>query len=71
MVGGQSTLPFSRRATAATASNFVHEGASLAQEHVERDAAVKVLQLHHVGGMKSTRSTVQGCLSPGTVVDLT
>ena len=48
-----------------TTSNFVYEGGSIAQEHVERDAAVKVLQLHHVGGMQSTGSTVQGCLSPG------
>ena len=47
-----------------TTSNFVYEGASIAQEHVERDAAVKVLQLHHVGGMQSTGSTVQGCMSP-------
>ena len=49
---------------AATTSNFVYEGASIAQEHVEGDAAVKVLQLHHVGGTQNTGSTVQGCLSP-------
>ena len=49
---------------AATPSNFVSEGGSIAQEHVERNAAVKVLQLHHVGGMQSTGSTVQGCMSP-------
>ena len=49
---------------AATTSNFVYEGASIAQEHVEGDAAVKVLQLHHVGGMQNTGSTVQGCLCP-------
>ena len=30
-----------------------------------------MLQLHRVGaGMKSTGSTVQGCMSPGTAVDL-
>ena len=51
-----------------TISNFVYEGAGIAQEHVKRDAAVKVLQLHHVGGMQSTGSTVQGCLSPGLPV---
>ena len=44
---------------------------SIAQEHVKRNAAVKVLQLHHVGGMTRTGSTVPGCLSPGTAVDLT
>ena len=71
MVGGRGTLPSSCQATAVTTSNFVFEGASLAQEHVQRNTAVKVLQLHHVGGMKSTRSMVQGRLSPGTVVDLT
>ena len=68
VMGGQGTLPSSRQAMADTISNFVYEGASIAQEHVERDAAVKVLQLHHVGGMQSTRSTVQGCLSPGLPV---
>ena len=41
-------------------SNFVYEGASIApQEHVK-----VVLQLHYVGGMQSTGSTVQGCVSP-------
>ena len=41
-------------------SNFVYEGASNApQEHVK-----VVLQLHYVGGMQSTGSTVQGCMSP-------
>ena len=49
---------------AATTSNFVYEGVNIAQEHVERDVAVKVLQLHHVGDMQSIGSTVQGCLSP-------
>ena len=40
---------------------------------MERDVAVKVLQLHDVGGMQSAGSTVQGCLSPGTAaaVELT
>ena len=51
IMGGQGTMPSSRQAMAATTSNFVYEGESIAQEHVERDAAVKVLQLHHVGGM--------------------
>ena len=61
---GQGPMLFSRQAMAATTSNFVYEGASIAQEHVKRDVPVKVLQLHHVGGMPSTtRSTVQGCLS--------
>ena len=55
----------------ATTSNFVYEGTNIAQEHVKREAAVKVLQLHHVGGMKSIVSTMQRCLSPGTRVDLT
>ena len=65
-------MPSSRQAMAATTSYFVYEGASIAEEHVERDAAVKVLlQLHHVGGMQSTGSMVWGCLSPGTAVDLT
>ena len=71
MGGARDTLLSSRQAMAATTSNFVYESASIAQKHVERNAAVKVLQLHHVGGMKSTGSTVQGCLSPGTTVDLT
>ena len=66
VIGGQGTLPSSSQAVAATTSNFVYEAASIAQEHVEHNAEVKVLQLHHVGGMKSTGSTVQGCLSPGT-----
>ena len=69
-MGGQGTLPSSSQAMAATASNFAHEGASIAQKDVERNAAVKVRQLHRVGGMKSTGSTVQGCVSPGTAVDL-
>ena len=51
-------------------SYFVCEGASIAQEHVERNTAVKVLQLPHVGGKQSTGSTMQGCLSPGSAVDL-
>ena len=71
VMGGQDTLPSSSQAMATTTSNFVYEGASIAQEHVERNAAIKVLQAHHVGGIKSTRSTVQGCLSPGAAVDLT
>ena len=62
VMGGQGTLPSSRQAMAATTSSFVYEGVSIAQEHVERDAAVKVLQLHHVGDMQSTGPTVQGCL---------
>ena len=54
-------------------SKFVYAGTSIAQEHVEPKAAVEVLQLHHVGGMKSSGSTVQKRLSPGTTtaVDLT
>ena len=73
VVGGQRTMPSSSQAMAATTSYyyFVYKGASIAQEHIERDAAVKVLQLHHVGGMKNTGSTVQGCLSPGIAVGLT
>ena len=63
-MGGQGPLSSSRESMAATTSNFVYEGASIAQEHVEREAVVKVLQLHHVGGMQSTGSTVRGCLSP-------
>ena len=35
----------------------------IAQEHEERDAAVKMLQLYHVGGMQRIGSTVQGSLS--------
>ena len=59
VMGGQGTLPYSRQIIAATTSNVVYEGASIAlQEHV------KVLQLHYVGGMQSTGSTVQGCMSP-------
>ena len=54
-----------------TKQQLVCEGAHIAQEHVERNTAVEVLQLHHVGGMKSTGSTVQGYLSSGTAVDLT
>ena len=46
---------------AATSSNVVYEAASIAQEHVEQNAEVKVLLLHHIGGMKSTGSTAQGC----------
>ena len=46
-----------------TTSNFVYEGTSIAQEHIERDGAVKALQLNHVGGMPSTGSTVQAWLS--------
>ena len=51
-MGGQDTLPSSSQTMAATISSFVYEDASIAQvlEHVE----VEVLQLHHVGGMKST-----------------
>ena len=44
-IEGQGTLPSSRHAMVATTSNFVYEGASIVQEHVERDAAVKVLCL--------------------------
>ena len=65
-------MPSSRQAMAATTSYFVCEGASIAQEqHVERNAEVKVLELHHVGGMQITGSMVQGCRSPSTTVDLT
>ena len=72
VMGVQGTMAFSRQAMAATTTSyFVYEAASIAQEHVERDTAVEVLQLHHVGGMQSTGSTVQGYLSPGTAVDLT
>ena len=46
VMGGQGTMPSSRQAMAATSSNFVYEGSSIAQEHTERDAAVKVLRLH-------------------------
>ena len=70
-MGGQGTLPSSSQALTATPNYFVYEDASTAQEHVERNAAVKVLQLHHVGGMKNTGSMMQGCLSDGTAVDLT
>ena len=65
---GQGTLPSYGQAMTATTSNFVYEGASITQEHVERDAAVKVLQLHRVGGMQNTESTVPGCLSPSLPV---
>ena len=68
--GGQDTLPSSSQAMAATTSNFVYEGASIAKEHVERNTAVKVLQLRHVGGTKNTGSTVQGCLPTGPADDL-
>ena len=71
VAGRQDSQSSSSQAMAATTSNFVHEDANIAQEHVERNAAVKVLQLHHVGGMQSTGSTMQGCLSTGTAVDLT
>ena len=67
----QDILPSSSQAMAATTSNFFYEGASISQEHVERNAALKVLQLHHVGDMKSTVSMVQECLFPGSAVDLT
>ena len=63
-MGGQGTLPFYGQAMVATTSNFVYEEASIAQERVERGAAVKELQLLHVGCMQSTESTVPGCLSP-------
>ena len=52
VMGGQGTLPSSSQAMTATTSNFVYEGASIAQEHVERNVAVRVLQLHHVSGIK-------------------
>ena len=66
VMGGQGTLPYSRQAIAATTSNFVYQGASIAQEHV------KELQLPYVGGMQSTGSTVQRCMSPClTVLQLT
>ena len=64
IMGGQGTLQSSGQAIVATISNFAYEGASIAQEHVERGAAVKELQVLHVGGMQSTESTVPGCLSP-------
>ena len=64
MGGGRPSAIF-WQGMAATTSNFVYEGASIAQEHVERDAVVKVLQLYHVGGMQTTGgSTERGCLSP-------
>ena len=64
-MGGQGTLPSYRQVMDATTSNSIYEGASIAQQgHVERDAAVRVLQLHHVDGIQSTRSTVPGCRSP-------
>ena len=63
VIGGQGTMPSSRQAMAATTSNSVYEGASIALEHVERDVALKVPQLHHAGAMQSTGSTVQGFLS--------
>ena len=63
VMGGQGTIPSPRQAMAATTSYFVYEGANIAQEYGERDAAVKVLQLHRVGDMQSTGSAVQGCLS--------
>ena len=45
---GQGTLPSSRQAMAATTSYFVYAGASIiAQEHVERDATVKVPHAQH------------------------
>ena len=59
-IRGQDTLLSSREAMAATTSNSVYEGASIAQEHT----AVKVLKLHHVDGIQTTGSTVQGCMSP-------
>ena len=39
VLGGQGTLPSSRQAMAAITSNLVDESASIAQEHIERDAA--------------------------------
>ena len=40
-------------------TTFCFRKASIAQEHVEGDAAVKImLQLHHVDDMQSTGSTV-------------
>ena len=36
----------------------VHYSRSTAQEYVERDTAVKMRQLHHVGGIQGTRPTV-------------
>ena len=68
VMGAQGIPLSSSQVMAATTRNFVYEGA---QKHVERNTGVKVLQLHHVGGIKSAGSTVQGCLSPGTAVDLT
>ena len=41
----------------------LRDKASIAQDHVERDAAAKMLQLYHVGGMQRTGSTAQGCLT--------
>ena len=61
VIGGQGTLPSSSQAMAVTTSNFVCEAACIAQEYVEQNAEVEVLQLHYVGGMKSTGSTVRGC----------
>ena len=41
IIGGQGTMPPSRQAMAATTKYFVYKRASTAQEHVERNAAVK------------------------------
>ena len=59
VIGGQGTLPSSRQAM----QICLRDKASIAQDHVERDAAAKMLQLYHVGGMQNLGSTAQGCLS--------
>ena len=72
VTGRPGTRPSSRQAMASTTHGFVYEGASsVAQEHVERDASVEVLQLHHVGGMQSTCGAgISVFRSSGTAVDL-
>ena len=63
VIGGQGNLPSSRQAMATTTSSSVYEIKRVSQDHVERDAAAKMLHLYHVGGMQSLGSTAQGCLS--------
>ena len=72
---GNTPAPKQGERSFTCSANFVYENEGIAQDHVERIAGGKMLQLHHVGGMQSTGSTVQGylyhCLSVLLLLQLT
>ena len=64
VMGGQGTMPSSRQAMAATTSYTLFTKARVSLRSMWNRMPRLKCQQHNIGGMESTGSTVQGCLSP-------